>query len=61
MNPQQPYPYIAYEGKHGKYEIVACAPRRFRLIYQGNFVAAFSTMAHAVRYMNREFVCQTLN
>jgi hypothetical protein len=52
---KQSYPYIAYAAQRGKIEIVACSEHRFRLIYDGNFVAAFRTRDDAIRYMNREF------
>lgn len=54
MKPKQSYPYITYAALRGKIEIVACSQQRFRLIYDGNFVAAFRTRDDAIRYMNRE-------
>lgn len=37
-------------------EIIACSPFRFRLLYQGKYVAQFKLFTLACKYMILEFV-----
>jgi hypothetical protein len=47
------YPFVIWETERA--EIIACGPHRYRLIWDGNYVAKFSSCFHAALYLNQEF------
>lgn len=53
MNEMDIYPMSIL--KDGEIEIIACAPDRFQLLFQGWNVAKFEELMPAIDYMESEF------
>lgn len=48
------YPKIVWERERG--EIIACGPRRYRLLWEGRYVATFEFLLFADHYAELEFL-----